>query len=100
MTYYKGMDDSLRTLKTRTRQALGLARAKLLTDARATVETAGPAAVIVTHLARTHGVAPLTARRWLAAAGFSLEHLSRGRPSFARLADLADVSEPADEEGQ
>ena len=80
--------EDVSSLKSRTRQALGLARAKVLADARAVLETHGAEAIIVTHLARQHGVAPLTARRWLAAAGFSLEHLSRGRPSFRKLASL------------
>lgn len=80
--------ENVTALKTRTRQALGLARAKILADARAVLETHGPEAIVVTHLARAHGVAPLTARRWLAGAGFSLAHLARGRPTFARLAGI------------
>lgn len=69
----------------RTRAVLGLTRAKVLADARALVETSGPAAIVVTHLARQHGIAPLSVRRWLTAAGFDIGHLTRGRPSFARL---------------
>ncbi len=87
------MEDSLRSLKGKTKSALGLARAKVLADARAVVEARGAEALIVTHLARQHGVAPLTARRWLAAAGFNLAHLQRGRPSFAKLAEIADGAE-------
>lgn len=84
------MTDSLPNLKSRTRQALGLARAKVLADARAIAESRGAQSIIVTHLARQHDVAPLTVRRWLTAAGFDLTHLSRGRPSFARLAEIRD----------
>jgi hypothetical protein len=89
------MTDSLPNLKSRTRQALGLARAHVLADARALAESRGPQSIIVTHLAKQHDVAPLTVRRWLTAAGFDLGHLTRGRPSFARLADIRDEQEDA-----
>lgn len=75
-------------LKKKTRQALQLARAKVIADARAVVADRGPTSIIVTHLAKTHDVSPLTVRRWLTSAGFDLTHLVRGRPSFARLAEI------------
>ena len=84
------MEDSLNALRRKTKQGLGLARASVLADARAIVESRGAEALIVTHLAKKHSVAPLTARRWLDAAGFSLGHLSRGRPTLARLAEIAE----------
>lgn len=70
----------LSNLRNHTRQALGLARARVLASARSLVETSGPQAVRITVLARQHDVAPLTVRRWLSTAGFDLSHLARGRP--------------------
>ena len=87
------MDDIIPELKMRTRAALGLARAKVLTDARAIVESKGTPGIIVAHLAKAHGVAPLSVRRWLLAAGFDLAHLQRGRPSFQKLAELSEGDE-------
>lgn len=79
---------SLPDLKRRTKQALSVARQAVLTEARHVVETHGPAGLIVTHLAKKHDVAPLTVRRWLAGHGFDLSHLTRGRPSFHKVASL------------
>lgn len=87
---------TLPDLKRRTRQALSQARDRVLQDAAGVVAQHGPAGLIVTHLAKRHDVAPLTVRRWLDQAGYSLEHLTRGRPSFSKLDSLA----PKDEEVQ
>jgi predicted transcriptional regulator len=72
-------------LRRRTKQALSIARRAVLAEAAEIVAARGPAALIVTHLARKHDIAPLTVRRWLAGAAHDLSHLARGRPSFARL---------------
>lgn len=79
------MSNPLHDLKRRTRQALSVARQAVLAEAAATVAQHGPQGIIVTHLAKRHDVAPLTVRRWLTAANFALDHLTRGRPSFAKL---------------
>lgn len=92
---------NLPELKRRTRQALSIARQAVLHDAKTVVAEHGPAGLIVTHLAKRHDVAPLTVRRWLTAAGFDLSHLTRGRPSFAKVAKLGEeVAETKEEVGQ
>lgn len=90
---------NLPDLKRRTKQALSIARGAVLSEAKALVDAHGPAGVIVTHLAKRHDVAPLTVRRWLAAAGHDLSHLTRGRPSYAKLDALA-VSDDDGEESK
>jgi hypothetical protein len=87
---------NLNELKRRTKQALSIARRAVLAEAAEIVAARGPTALIVTHLARKHSVAPLTVRRWLAQSGFALDHLARGRPSFERLGG-ADVVYAVDE---
>ncbi len=79
---------NLPDLKRRTKQALAVAKQAVLQDASDVVEAHGPAGLIVTHLAKKHDVAPLTVRRWLLAHGHDLNHLTRGRPSFAKIDQL------------
>lgn len=89
---YSYLMSQIPDLRRRTKAALSIARQAVLHDARETVETHGVQAIIVTRLAKRHDVAPLTVRRWLGQAGFALDHLTRGRPSFAKVAGLETPS--------
>ncbi len=88
MNQYHCIMSNLPDLKRRTKQALSAAKQNVLAEAQEVVAAHGPAGLIVTHLAKKHDVAPLTVRRWLVAAGHSMDHLTRGRPSFAKIDQL------------
>lgn len=72
----------LRSHMAATRQVLNQVRAAVVAEAQEIADRAGSRAILVSRLADKHGVASLTAKRWLQAAGFELKTDRRGRPSF------------------
>lgn len=80
------MANELKAARLRTRQVLAQTRNELLAEARGIVERTGDAqSILVARLAKTHGVAPMTASRWLEDAGFALSTRKRGRPTLHEL---------------
>jgi hypothetical protein len=76
------MDKDIRAVQAATRQVLGRVRVELIAEAQEIADRAGSEAILVSRLADKFGVASLTAKRWLLAAGFKLNVTLKGRPSF------------------
>lgn len=79
-------NSELKAARLRTKQVLAQSRNELLAEARSIVERTGDAqSILVARLAKSHGVAPMTASRWLEEAGFNLVPRGRGRPTLHEL---------------
>jgi hypothetical protein len=75
-------NEDLKAAQARTKQALGAVRATIVAEAQAIASRAGSKAILVSRLAQKHGVASLSVKRWLEAAGFELNSELRGRPTY------------------
>lgn len=75
------MEDVRNALK-QTRQVMGQVRQALIAEAQGIADRAGSKAILVSRLADKYGISSLTAKRWLAQAGFELDKTRTGRPRY------------------
>jgi transposase-like protein len=75
-------NEDLKAAQARTKQALSAVRATIVAEAQEIADRAGSKAILVSRLAQKHGVASLSVKRWLEAAGFELRTDLRGRPRY------------------